>query len=396
MAKSVDNTPIGSINRYEFYVWDGDDIVMDFVDADGGGTPAATLSKRYLWGQAVDQVLAEETAGGATVWDLADNLGSVRDLMDNTSALVSGSHVNYDAFGKPTATPLSRFAFTGQEYDADAGMYYYNARWYNPATGKYISEDPTEFGAGDTNLARMVGNSPTNAVDPTGMVVWFGPAAALAAGVAAIDTFGTFVTYAQLIGNPSRTYLANGVWSEWQGFYVSVSRINDFLTSIDPPDARSLKVDNVNEPFAVEFTFVLEALEQDPGRDDYMGKYTETAKVSFPAQELASNSDIAVAFATKFRMKVNHDTSGANWTTGTLQFEDGTTLEGSDGCDDDVEIWLQWKLSAKIWYPTMSFDGDPFDPWAGEPYQGEATSKTIQMAGEEWKLYKVLSGVPVE
>ncbi len=175
VAKSVDNTPVGSgtIDRYEYYVWDGDDIVMDFVDTDGaGGGASVALAKRYLWGQAVDQILAEETAGGATVWDLADNLGSVRDQMNNTGGFISASHVNFDAFGKPTATPVSRFAFTGQEWDADAGLYYYNARWYDPKTGKFLSPDPSEFDAGDTNLTRMVGNSVTNAVDPTGLKVY--------------------------------------------------------------------------------------------------------------------------------------------------------------------------------------------------------------------------------
>jgi len=115
-------------------------------------------------------MLAEETPGGATVWDLADNLGSVRDQMTSAGAIISGSHVSFDAFGKIlSGTPATRFAFTAQEWDADAGLYYYNARWYDPKTGKFLSEHPIEFAAGDTNLTRMVGNSLTNAVDPTGM-----------------------------------------------------------------------------------------------------------------------------------------------------------------------------------------------------------------------------------
>jgi len=169
VSKTVNTNAAGDPERYEFYVWDGDDIVLDFADADGGASPAATFDRRYLWGQAVDQILAQETSAGVTAWHLADNLGSVRDLMDNTSELVSGSHVSYDAFGKTlSGTPATRFAFTAQEWDADAGLYYYNARWYDPRTGKFLSEDPIEFEAGDTNLLRMVGNSVTNYTDPTG------------------------------------------------------------------------------------------------------------------------------------------------------------------------------------------------------------------------------------
>jgi hypothetical protein len=40
---------------------------------------------------------------------------------------------------------------------------------YDPTIGRFISEDPIAFDGGDANLYRFVGNSPTNATDPTGM-----------------------------------------------------------------------------------------------------------------------------------------------------------------------------------------------------------------------------------
>ncbi len=48
-------------------------------------------------------------------------------------------------------------------------MQYNRARYYDTATGRWISEDPERFGAGDTNLERYVGNGPTNATDPGGL-----------------------------------------------------------------------------------------------------------------------------------------------------------------------------------------------------------------------------------
>jgi hypothetical protein len=50
---------------------------------------------------------------------------------------------------------------------------YYRARYYDPGVGRFIRVDPAGFGAGDTNLYRYVGNSSTNATDPTGMWVNF-------------------------------------------------------------------------------------------------------------------------------------------------------------------------------------------------------------------------------
>ncbi len=60
---------------------------------------------------------------------------------------------------------------TGRDWDADADLYYYRARWYDPAIGQFISEDPLGFGAGDANLHRHVGNSPVTFVDPSGLTV---------------------------------------------------------------------------------------------------------------------------------------------------------------------------------------------------------------------------------
>ena len=58
--------------------------------------------------------------------------------------------------------------FVGHEQDAQSGLVYMNARYYDPTTGTFISQDPTGFSAGDSNLYRYTGNSPTDRTDPTG------------------------------------------------------------------------------------------------------------------------------------------------------------------------------------------------------------------------------------
>ena len=54
------------------------------------------------------------------------------------------------------------------EEDDDVGLMWYRARWYDPETGRFVSEDPIGFSAGDANLNRCVGNSPANGTDPSG------------------------------------------------------------------------------------------------------------------------------------------------------------------------------------------------------------------------------------
>ncbi len=43
---------------------------------------------------------------------------------------------------------------------------------YDPGIGRWISEDPIGFKAGDSNLYRYVGNNPTNNTDPSGLSGW--------------------------------------------------------------------------------------------------------------------------------------------------------------------------------------------------------------------------------
>jgi hypothetical protein len=45
---------------------------------------------------------------------------------------------------------------------------YYRARYYDPAAGRLLSEDPTRFGSGDVNSYAFVLNSPSNLIDPLG------------------------------------------------------------------------------------------------------------------------------------------------------------------------------------------------------------------------------------
>ena len=55
------------------------------------------------------------------------------------------------------------------QYDATIGQYFDNARWYGTGGGRFLSQDPRAFAAGDVNLYRFVGNDPTDASDPSGL-----------------------------------------------------------------------------------------------------------------------------------------------------------------------------------------------------------------------------------
>jgi RHS repeat-associated protein len=146
----------------ERMVYDGDNIALTF---DGNGTQ----THRYLYGPGVDQILADETPTSVN-WALVDNLGTVRDVIDSQGQVLN--HLVYDSYGQVTSETNPsvdfRYGYTGRERDKETGLNYNRARYYDAATGVFISQDPIEFGGGDANLYRYVKNSTINAIDPSG------------------------------------------------------------------------------------------------------------------------------------------------------------------------------------------------------------------------------------
>ena len=199
-AKRVDVDGNGSWDRYEVFSWADGQEVMRWVDSDGqAATEMLRLADRYLWSDAVDKLLSDEqylnntgmlisatsatAVAGNTLWALNDHQGSVRDLIDNNG--IVRQHVVYDSFGNrlrevdydTAGTAIASnnaaaidtvFGYTGRDWDADIGMQYNRSRWYDPKTGRWLSQDPIGFAAGDANLYRYVGNRATNREDPSG------------------------------------------------------------------------------------------------------------------------------------------------------------------------------------------------------------------------------------
>src|SRR5262249_19567815 len=140
---------------------------------DSGGNVLA----RYTQDVGIDQLLSE-LRSGTTSYYHQDALGSVTSLSNGAGALANT--YSYDSFGKLTAstgTTTNPFQYTGREFDPETGLSYYRARYYDPSAGRFLSEDPLGFGAGDANFYPYVGNSPTNMIDPSGKSA--GPAPAL-------------------------------------------------------------------------------------------------------------------------------------------------------------------------------------------------------------------------
>jgi RHS repeat-associated protein len=222
IRKLVDEGGNGSIDSKTAWVWDGNQVLFQFKDPDGDGGNEFRLTNRYLYSDIVDLILADEQVGvpgtgvsggglvsvqiGSTgsasteglyriLWPLSDQLGTVRDLIDSNGTRLE--HRVYDSFGKllqeredfggstggggvgspgggggvTTDAIDSLFAYAGREWDKDVKLQFNRARWYDPATGRWLSQDPIGFAGGDANLYRYVFNQPTRYTDPSGEIV---------------------------------------------------------------------------------------------------------------------------------------------------------------------------------------------------------------------------------
>jgi RHS repeat-associated protein len=98
---------------------------------------------------------------------VADALGSVRGIVSSSGSLTAST--SYDAWGNPEATggltSYTPFGFAGG-YTDPSGLLYLIGRYYDPATGQFLSVDPLVDETGQPYA--YTGDDPVNRVDPSG------------------------------------------------------------------------------------------------------------------------------------------------------------------------------------------------------------------------------------
>ena len=153
----------GAVTR--FLVNTNSPLAQVVATLDASGHVLGTFT--YGNGQVISQDL-----NGVTSYYLADAQMSVR-LLTNAAGQVTDTFA-YDAFGNllaRTGTTTAPFLFTGNIFDSELGLYYLRARYYDPATGRFLTAD-TNQGSPDApsteNQYAYAAQDPVNLVDPSG------------------------------------------------------------------------------------------------------------------------------------------------------------------------------------------------------------------------------------
>ncbi|MGH9130545.1 MAG: cell wall-binding repeat-containing protein, partial [Acidimicrobiales bacterium] len=130
-------------------------------------SPALLLSdgsNDYIYGPEglpIEQI----STSGTVLWLFHDQLGSTRVLTDSTGAVVGTA--SYSAYGTATTTGVTTaLGYAGQYSDAESGLIYLRARYYDPATSQFMNVDPIV--AQTAAPYSYVNDNPINEADPSG------------------------------------------------------------------------------------------------------------------------------------------------------------------------------------------------------------------------------------
>jgi RHS repeat-associated protein len=174
IQKVIDSSGTPQTTRY-FYA--GRRVIEE---QDGSGVTQAT----YVYGNYIDEVLNMQR-GANKYYYHSDDLFSVMAITNADGNAVE--RYEYEDYGRPvdptTLAPIvgspsaigNPYYFTGRNYDAETGLYYYRTRYLDPRAGRFTTRDTIGIWGDRSNQGNgytYVGNRPTSAADPSGVGVY--------------------------------------------------------------------------------------------------------------------------------------------------------------------------------------------------------------------------------
>ena len=127
---------------------------------------------------AARQYCSSSNHQGEYVTYLADIRGSITSIVDDNMNFIQGyRYTDYGITTRIGSGVFNEFAYTQGIWDETTGLYYLNARFYNPADGRFLTQDPYR-GSNDQpdtwHLYAYCAGDPINWIDPSGnrMVVF--------------------------------------------------------------------------------------------------------------------------------------------------------------------------------------------------------------------------------
>lgn len=141
------------------HIWDGYNIIAETEDDE--------ITAVYLRG--LNLIMCEDDSQSA--YYLFNAHGDVVQLTNDIGSIVM--EYSFDAFGNQQSTEedasgyKNPFRYCGEYFDVETGLLYLRARYYDAASGRFISEDPIRHGL---NWYAYCNGNPLMFIDPSGEV----------------------------------------------------------------------------------------------------------------------------------------------------------------------------------------------------------------------------------
>lgn len=150
-----------------------------FYNTDNAEIPSAT---KHIFANGVDIATVQGTGTNAKIYYTStDSLNSSSIMTDSAGTIAET--MDYYPFGgirldvKPEGSTFTeQRKYIGQEFDADTGLNYLNARYYNAAIGRFTAQDPVFWGKQNLadpqslNSYSYANNNPVVMSDPSGLI----------------------------------------------------------------------------------------------------------------------------------------------------------------------------------------------------------------------------------
>jgi RHS repeat-associated protein len=138
----------------------------------GGPTPSSIL-RVYTYGSSlISQAVSLNSQPSTLSYYATDGHGNIRELTDASGSITD--RYDYEAFGNlvfQSGTTANAYRYSGEQYDADLGLYYLRARYLNTDLGRFWSMDSYEGDSDDPHSLHKylyTSANPVTFIDPSG------------------------------------------------------------------------------------------------------------------------------------------------------------------------------------------------------------------------------------
>jgi RHS repeat-associated protein len=186
-----------------------------------------SVTRNTMGARGMDMMVKASTSGMVTVFPVYDAHGNMTaSISRNGLGFSIGDERSYDAWGAvrqgaSTGDPKNRYcANLGHVADDESGLIYMRARYYEPSSGRFVSQDSARDGG---NWYVYTANNPVNLVDENGKET-----VSQAFTIGLISTFMAGVSYLIVTGALGSSISPGEIWDRAFAWLIGAGVVSTY------------------------------------------------------------------------------------------------------------------------------------------------------------------------